>query len=67
MCGAGDKDGAGGIVWLERGEERPFGPLEEVRRPWLEESAAWGQPDAPDQGGDDGGGGGDDGPALVWL
>lgn len=61
MCG--EKD----IVWLVDGEERPFEPLEEVRRPWLEESAAWGQPDAPDQGGDDGGGGGDDAPALVWL
>ena len=61
MCG--EKD----IVWLVDGEERPFEPLEEVRRPWLEESAAWGQPDAPDQGGDDGGGEGDDGPALVWL
>ena len=60
----GEKD----IVWLVDGEERPFEPLEEVRRPWLEESAAWGQPDAPNRDkGDEGGGDGDEPPQLVWL
>ena len=55
-----------GIMWLVDGEERAFEPLEEVRRPWLEESAAWGQPDAPDRD-KDAGDKGDDAPTLVWL
>lgn len=60
MCG--EKD----IVWLVDGEERPFEPLEEARRPWLEESSSWGQPDVPHQG-TDLGDKGDDAPTLVWL
>lgn len=55
-----------GIVWLVDGEERAFEPLEEVRRPWLEESAAWGQPDAPSPGeGRDADG--DEPPQLQWI
>ena len=52
------------LVWLEDGEERPFTPPPEHRRPWLEESAAWGEPgrEAPPA---------DQGPkppdTLIWL
>ena len=64
MLAPGEKDGPGGLVWLERGEERPFEPLPERRRPWLEESTGWGAPA-------DGGGREPDEPdapsELVWL
>lgn len=57
-----------GIVWLVDGEVRPFEALEEVRRPWLEESAAWGQPDVPNRDKDgEGDKDGDEPPQLVWL
>ena len=38
-----------GLVWLVDGDERPFEPLPDLRRPWLEESSSWGSPreDAP--------------------
>ena len=70
MPGARDKDGPGGrdapdgIVWLENGEERPFEPLPERRRPWLEESSAWGGSDGGEEHPDDDG---DDAPELIWL
>lgn len=67
-CGAGTEQapepGPEPLVWLENGEERPFAPLPEHRRPWLEESAAWGEPgrEAPPV---------DQGPkppdTLIWL
>ena len=61
MDGERDKS----LVWLEDGREESFEPAAPMR-PWLEESAAWGQPDAPDQG-TDVGDKGDDAPTLVWL
>ncbi len=71
--GTGEKDGAGGrdapagIVWLEKGEERAFEPLPELRRPWLEESSAWGV--APGNKPEAGGPSGDspEPPELIWL
>ena len=69
MGGPADKDG--GIVWLVNGEERPFEPLEETRRPWLEESTSWGEPAAGDGPAGRGPSGKDDDasepPQLVWL
>lgn len=32
----------GGIVWMVDGHEVPFEAVGESRRPWLEESASWG-------------------------
>ncbi|OUO33876.1 hypothetical protein [Olsenella sp. An293] len=60
----------GGIVWMVKGEERPFEPLEDVRRPWLEESVSWGAPegaerDKGDKGDEDDES--DEAPTLVWL
>ena len=71
--GSGERDGAGGrdapagIVWLERGEERAFEPLPELRRPWLEESSAWGAASGGDA--EEGGPSGDSPapPELIWL
>lgn len=71
--GSGEKDDAGGrdvpagIVWLEKGEERAFEPLPELRRPWLEESSAWGA--APGNKPEAGGPSGDspEPPELIWL
>ena len=54
-----------GIVWLEKGDEVAFEPSG-PRRPWLEESSNWGQPDAPNRD-EDAGDEGDDAPTLVWL
>ena len=80
MPGADDKDGPGGIgrpdgtdgaaegsgiVWLEDGEVRSFEPLPERRRPWLEESFAWGAGDSvPRKGPSDDG---SEPPQLIWL
>ena len=65
--GAGEKDDAGGIVWLEKGEERAFEPLPELRRPWLEESSSWGVRPGGDV--EKGGPSGDSSepPELIWL
>ena len=55
---------AGGLVWLVDGEDRPFRDASETQRPWLEDSADWGdgQPDpAPAPKPDDEPGG------LVWI
>lgn len=55
------------IVWLEDGDEVPFEQAE-LRRPWLEESAAWhtDERDAESsRGGRDARGGGERG--LVWI
>ena len=64
-AGTGGADGAGGIVWLENGETRPFEPREETRRPWLEESSGWGEPDVA--GGADPKDDDAEPPELVWL
>ena len=64
---AAEKGDAGGIVWLENGEERAFEPLPELRRPWLEGVVRLGrgarersQADGPS---DDS----PDPPELIWL
>ena len=51
-------------MWLVDGEDRPFRDASETQRPWLEDSADWGdgQPDpAPAPKPDDEPGG------LVWI
>lgn len=65
--GAAEKGDAGGIVWLENGEERAFEPLPELRRPWLEESSAWGAAlgNKPEAGGPSGDS--PEPPELIWL
>lgn len=52
------------LVWLEDGEERPFAPSQESRRPWLEESATWGEGSRAARPADDGPEPPD---TLVWI
>lgn len=52
------------LVWLEDGEERPFSALPERRRPWLEESATWGEGSRDARPADEGPEPPD---TLVWL
>lgn len=61
-------EGEGAIVWLIDGREVPFGPRDEPRRPWLEESTSWGSDVAPREGGE-GAGDDEDGspPELIWI
>ena len=61
-------EGEGAIVWLVDGREVPFVPKDEPRRPWLEESAAWGEdpgaaPESPHDDSDDDA----EPPELVWV
>lgn len=59
-------DEAGGIVWLIDGKEVVFEPAGEPRRPWLEESSAWGS-DAPKAAPSDDDGSDNDPPELIWI
>ena len=65
--GAAEKGDAGGIVWLENGEERAFEPLPELRRPWLEESSALGAGPESDPRADGPSDDSPDPPELIWL
>lgn len=58
-------DGVDGIVWMENGEVHTFEALPERRRPWLEESSAWGSgdPSARKPPADDD----QDPPEIIWL
>lgn len=61
MC-ADDDTTRPDIVWLVDGEEHPFETMGDRRRPWLEESAAWGSDAREGAPGDD-----PEPPELVWL
>ena len=39
--GAARSGGAGGLVWMVDGDERPFEDIPAEVRPWLEESSDW--------------------------
>lgn len=63
-----DEDGDTGIVWMIDGREVPFEAAGESRRPWLEESSAWGEPDAPAELPEDGEKDDDtEPPELLWV
>lgn len=58
-------DGESGILWLVDGQERPFEPALERRRPWLEESTSWGASERDEK--DEPASPPDESPTLVWL
>lgn len=63
-----DGDGSSGIVWMVDGREVPFEAAGESRRPWLEESSAWGEPAAPAERPEEGEkDDGSESPQLLWV